>query len=81
MIHGFCWERGGHDTRIATSARLVGWPSTPPAATLFGGMGLPSDPSVERVLSGGANTHIVHHAGKLMALQEGSNPLRWTRPI
>jgi len=44
-------------------------------------MGLPSDPSVEKIAGGGANTHIVYHAGKLMALQEGSNPSRWIRPI
>ncbi len=37
-------------------------------------MGLPSDPSVETIHGGGANTNIVYHAGKLMALQEGSNP-------
>jgi len=42
--------------------------------SLFGGFGQPSDPSVQGVPRGGANTHVVHHGGRLMALQEQSEP-------
>jgi carotenoid cleavage dioxygenase-like enzyme len=41
---------------------------------LFGGLGRPNDPAVEGIASGGANTHVIFHAGKLLALQESSNP-------
>ncbi len=41
---------------------------------LFGNMGMPHDPSVAGIPSGTANTHIVWHAGKLLALQEQSEP-------
>ena len=42
--------------------------------SLFDGMGMPSDPAVANVNPGGANTNIVSHAGRLMALQEQSEP-------
>lgn len=75
MIHGF-WI--GEDQRARYRNRYVRtdrWKAENAAGRkLFGGMGLPSDPSVENIHPGGANTNIVHHAGKLMALQEGSNP-------
>jgi carotenoid cleavage dioxygenase-like enzyme len=74
MIHGF-WLREGEARYANRYVRTPRWLTENAAGRpLFGGMGLPSDPSVEKILSGGANTHIVHHAGKLMALQEGSNP-------
>jgi carotenoid cleavage dioxygenase-like enzyme len=41
---------------------------------LFGFPGAPTDPSVADVPRGVANTNIVHHAGKLMALHEQSEP-------
>jgi carotenoid cleavage dioxygenase len=43
---------------------------------LFGGFGGVPDPSVANVKGGTANTNVVFHAGKLMALQEGSNPFQ-----
>jgi carotenoid cleavage dioxygenase len=75
MIHGF-WigenQRAHYRNRYVRTDR---WTAENAAGRkLFGGMGLPSDPSVENIHPGGANTNIVHHAGKLMALQEGSNP-------
>ena len=45
--------------------------------TLFGFPAGPSDPSVADVPRGVANTNIVDHAGKLMALQEGSEPFEF----
>ena len=41
---------------------------------LFGFPGAASDPSVADVPRGVANTNIIHHGGKLMALQEQSEP-------
>ena len=74
MIHGF-WIEAGRARYANRYVRTPRWLAEHAAGrALFGGLGLPSDPSVEKVLSGGANTHIVYHAGKLMALQEGSNP-------
>jgi carotenoid cleavage dioxygenase-like enzyme len=74
MIHGF-WLGEGKARYANRYVRTPRWLTEHAAGRpLFGGMGLPSDPSVEKILGGGANTHIVYHAGKLMALQEGSNP-------
>jgi carotenoid cleavage dioxygenase-like enzyme len=74
MIHAF-WLAEGRACYANRYVRTPRWLTEHEAGRpLFGGMGLPSDPSVEKILSGGANTHIVYHAGKLMALQEGSNP-------
>jgi carotenoid cleavage dioxygenase-like enzyme len=74
MIHAF-WLAEGRARYANRYVRTPRWLTEHEAGRpLFGGMGLPSDPSVEKILSGGANTHIVYHAGKLMALQEGSNP-------
>jgi carotenoid cleavage dioxygenase-like enzyme len=79
MIHGF-WLGEGRARYANRYVRTPRWLAEHAAGrTLFGGMGMPSDPSVEKVLSGGANTHIVYHAGKLMALQEGSNPFEMDR--
>ena len=74
MIHGFWFDEG--NARYANRyVRTPRWLTEHAAGRpLFGGLGSPSDPSVEKILSGGANTHIVYHGGKLMALQEGSNP-------
>jgi carotenoid cleavage dioxygenase-like enzyme len=74
MIHGF-WISEGRARYANRYVRTPRWLTEHAAGrALFGGLGLPSDPSVENVLSGGANTHIVYHAGKLMALQEASDP-------
>jgi carotenoid cleavage dioxygenase len=74
MIHGF-WLGEGRAHYANRYVRTPRWLAENAAGrALFGGMGLPSDPSVEKIAGGGANTHIVYHGGKLMALQEGSNP-------
>ena len=65
--------------RIDMCERRVGLPNTRPVEHCSADLGLPSDPSVEKIKAGGANTHIVFHAGKLMALQEGSNPFEMDR--
>ena len=67
MIHAF-WIGEGRARYANRYVRTPRWLTEHAAGrALFGGLGLPSDPSVEKVLSGGANTHIVFHAGKLMA--------------
>jgi carotenoid cleavage dioxygenase-like enzyme len=74
MIHAFFLE-GGRARYRNRWIRTPRWLAENKAGrALFGGLGRPSDPSVEGVPSGGANTHIVSHAGRLMALQEGSEP-------
>jgi carotenoid cleavage dioxygenase len=74
MIHGF-WLGDGKARYANRYVRTPRWLTENAAGRpLFGGLGVPSDPSVEKILAGGANTHIVYHAGRLMALQEGSNP-------
>jgi carotenoid cleavage dioxygenase len=74
MIHGF-WFGEGNARYANRYVRTPRWLTEHAAGRpLFGGLGTPGDPSVEKILSGGANTHIVYHGGKLMALQEGSNP-------
>jgi carotenoid cleavage dioxygenase-like enzyme len=79
MIHGF-WLADGTASYANRWVRTPRWLNEQAAGRpLFGGMGVPSDPSVEKVLAGGANTHIVFHGGKLMALQEGSNPFELDR--
>jgi carotenoid cleavage dioxygenase-like enzyme len=82
MIHGFFLEPGAGGGRAHYRNR---WARTPrwiaenkAGRALFGGMGLPSDPSVANVNPGGANTNIVSHAGRLMALQEQSEPFEMT---
>ena len=70
MIHAF-WIGEGRARYANRYVRTPRWLTEHAAGRpLFGGLGSPSDPSVEKILSGGANTHIVYHAGKLMALQE-----------
>jgi carotenoid cleavage dioxygenase len=79
MIHGF-WLGEGRAHYANRYVRTPRWLAENVAGrALFGGLGMPSDPSVEKILGGGANTNIVFHAGKLMALQEGSNPFEMDR--
>jgi carotenoid cleavage dioxygenase-like enzyme len=74
MIHGF-WIGEGRAHYRNRYVRTPRWLAEHAAGrALFGGLGRPSDPAVEGIKSGGANTHIVQHAGKLMALQESSDP-------
>jgi carotenoid cleavage dioxygenase-like enzyme len=74
MIHGF-WIGEGRARYSNRYVRTPRWLAEHAAGrALFGGMGRPSHASVEGIHAGSANTNIVHHARKLMALQEGSNP-------
>src|ERR1700685_2017484 len=74
MIHAF-WIGEGRARYANRYVRTPRWLTEHAAGrALFGGLGNPSDPSVEKVLSGGANTHVVYHGGKLVALQEVSDP-------
>lgn len=75
MIHGF-YLRDGKAHYRNRWVRTPRWQAEHKAGRpLFGAFGGPSDPSVANVKPGGANTNIVHHAGKLMALQEASDPM------
>src|SRR6185503_5015099 len=78
MIHGFFLEPGKDGGRAHYRNRWVRtprWQAEHKAGrALFGSFGQGNDPSVANVNPGGANTNIVHHAGKLMALQEQSEP-------
>ncbi len=76
MIHGFFVE-GGKVRYRNRFVRTPKWRAENAAGTaLFGTFGNPmtSDPSVIGQDSGVANTNIVWHAGKLMALEEGHMP-------
>jgi carotenoid cleavage dioxygenase len=78
MIHGFFLEPNKNGGRARYRNRWVRTPrwqaENQAGRALFGFPGAPSDPSVADVPRGIANTHIVHHAGKLMALHEQSEP-------
>ena len=78
MIHGFFLEPNKDGGRARYRNRWVRTPrwqaENKAGRPLFGVMGAPSDPSVANVDPGAANTNIVHHAGKLMALHEQSEP-------
>jgi len=78
MIHGFFLEPGKAGGRARYRNRWVRTPrwqaENQAGRPLFGFLGAPSDPSVANVPAGSANTHVVYHAGKLMALQEHSEP-------
>lgn len=76
MIHAFFLDPARNTARYRNRwVRTPRWEAEHTAQrSLFGGMGMPSDPSVASIDPGGANTNIVHHAGKLMALQEQSEP-------
>jgi carotenoid cleavage dioxygenase-like enzyme len=74
MTHGF-WLEEGRAYYRNRYVRTPRWLAEHAAGrALFGGLGRPNDPSVEGVASGGANTHVIFHGGKLLALQESSNP-------
>ena len=78
MIHGFFFEpnkEGGRARYRNRWVRTPRWQAENKAGRqLFGYMAEPSDPSVADLPRGVANTNVVHHAGKLMALQEQSEP-------
>jgi carotenoid cleavage dioxygenase len=83
MIHGFFLEpnkdggraHGGRARYRNRWVRTPRWQAENQAGRqLFGYMGDPNDPSVAHVCSSTANIHVVHHAGKLMALHEHSEP-------
>ncbi|HEY3967124.1 MAG TPA: carotenoid oxygenase family protein, partial [Planctomycetaceae bacterium] len=69
MIHGFFLEPNKNGGRARYRNRWVRTPrwqaENQAGRALFGFPGAPSDPSVADVPRGIANTHIVHHAGKL----------------
>jgi carotenoid cleavage dioxygenase len=82
MIHGFFLEPGkdGGRARAGRARYRNRWVRTPrwlaenkAGRPLFPWVG-PSDPSVAGVDPGPANIHVVHHAGKLLALHEHSEP-------
>lgn len=83
MIHGFFLEPGkdggrAHGGRGRYRNRWVRTPrwlaENRAGRQLFGYLNDPSDPSVANVDRGTANIHVVHHAGKLLALHEHSEP-------
>jgi carotenoid cleavage dioxygenase len=76
MIHGFFLDPATNTAHYRNRwVRTPRWQAEHEAGRpLFGSWGAPSDPSVANIHPGGANTNIVHHAGKLMALQEQSEP-------
>jgi carotenoid cleavage dioxygenase len=83
MVHAFTLEDGRATYRNR-------WVRTPrfelerkAGESLFGGFGDPSkaDPSVSGKDFGVANTHIIYHAGKLLALEESHLPFELTRSL
>src|ERR1700677_619170 len=76
MIHGFFVEDG----KVSYRNRYVRTPKwlaeNEAGRSLFGTFGNPmtTDPTVMGKDSGVANTNIVWHAGKLLALEEGHQP-------
>ena len=83
MVHAFTLENGRARYRNR-------WVRTPrfelerkAGEALFGGFGDPakSDPSVAGADFGVANTHVIYHAGKLMALEESHLPFHLTRSL
>jgi carotenoid cleavage dioxygenase-like enzyme len=78
MIHGFFLEPDRNGGRAHYRNRWVRTPrwlaENRAGRPLFGFGGAPSDPSVADIPRGVANTNVVHHAGKLMALHEQSEP-------
>jgi carotenoid cleavage dioxygenase len=80
MVHGFYLE-GGKARYRNRYVRTPKWRAENAAGrALFGTFGNPmsTDPSVIGTDSGVANTNIVWHAGKLMALEEGHMPTEMT---
>lgn len=78
MIHAFFMEPGKDGGRAHYRNRWVRTPrwlaENKAGRPLFGFPGGPSNPSVADIPRGTANTHVIHHAGRLMALQEQSEP-------
>ena len=83
MVHAFTLENGRATYRNR-------WVRTPrfelerkAGEALFGGFGDPSksDPSVIGKDFGVANTHVIFHAGKLLALEESHLPFEMTRSL
>src|SRR5579864_2840671 len=88
MIHAFFLEPDKNGGRAQAGFPAPGraryrnrWVRTPrwlaenkAGRPLFGFPGAASDPSVADVPRGVANTHVLCHAGKLMALHEQSEP-------
>ncbi|HEY2586677.1 MAG TPA: carotenoid oxygenase family protein, partial [Tepidisphaeraceae bacterium] len=78
MIHAFFLEPNKGGGRAHYRNRWVRTPrwlaENKAGRPLFGYLGASSDPSVADVPRGTANTHVVCHAGKLLALQEQSEP-------
>jgi carotenoid cleavage dioxygenase-like enzyme len=78
MIHAFFLEPnkdGGRARYCNRWVRTPKWHAENKAGRLlFYGPGIPPDPSATDVNPSPANTHIVYHAGKLMALQEHGEP-------
>jgi carotenoid cleavage dioxygenase len=81
MIHAFFLEPNQHGGRAHYRNRWVRTPrwvaENKAGRALFRFPGAPSDPAVADIPRGTANTHIVHHAGKLLALQEQSEPFEF----
>jgi carotenoid cleavage dioxygenase-like enzyme len=83
MVHAFTLENGRATYRNR-------WVRTPrfelerkAGEALFGGFGDPSksDPRAAAADFGVANTHIIYHAGKLLALEESHLPFELTRSL
>jgi carotenoid cleavage dioxygenase-like enzyme len=83
MIHGFFLEpdKDGGRAHAGRARYRNRWVRTPKwqaenkaGRLLFEGFGTPTDPSVADVDPCAANINIVHHAGKLMALDEHGEP-------
>ncbi|MBY0331323.1 MAG: carotenoid oxygenase family protein [Acetobacteraceae bacterium] len=74
MVHAFHIAEG----RVAYRNRWVRtprWQAEHAAGrALFGGFGPPADPALRAVDSGVANTSVVWHAGRLLALEEAHRP-------
>ncbi len=74
MLHAFFLE-GGRARSRNRWLRTPRWCAERAAGRpLCGNLGMPHDPSVAGIPSGTANTNVVHHGGKLLALQEQSEP-------
>lgn len=78
MIHGFFMEPNKNGGRARYRNRWVRTPrwlaENKAGRPLFGFPGVADDPSVAGLPRGVANTHVVCHAGRLMALFEQSEP-------
>lgn len=78
MIHAVFLEPGPNGGRAHYRNRWVRTPKWEAerraGRAVFGLPGTPVDLALAHIPRGPANTHVVHHAGKLMALQEQSEP-------